>query len=328
MMNQDAVMSTKFVVLLHLMSTLHQWIEEYIEYCRVEKGLSENSLQSYSRDLTRLLEFSDKKEWESGPDSYLQLMEFLQFLYANKLSSTSVMRMTSTLRGFYKYLTANARTPIDPTAQLESPRRLRKLPKVLSQAQIERLISQPDIHRPAGIRDRAMIELLYASGLRVSEIVNLGLLQLQLSLGFIHCFGKGSKERVAPVNKETQKWLELYIKDVRSKFLSRKLDKNFGKSKKFSDQQKVFLNERGKPLTRQGVWKILKTYARLANIPSHLMTPHVFRHSFATHLLEGGADLRSVQMLLGHSDISTTEIYTHVSHEQLKNVYKKFHPRQ
>ncbi len=294
----------------------------------MEKGLSENSLQSYMRDLHRLLEFSDSKNWNSGPDSYLQLMEFLHHLYAKKLSPASVMRMTSSLRGFYRYLTANGRSPIDPTAQIESPRRLRKLPKVLSQNQIERLLSQPDTATPSGVRDRAMMELLYASGLRVSEIIQLGLQQLQLSLGFIYCYGKGSKERVAPVNTETRNWLESYIGDGRSKFTSRKSAKNFGNSKKSSDHQKVFLNERGKPLTRQGVWKILKAYGSLANIPAHLMTPHVFRHSFATHLLEGGADLRSVQMLLGHSDISTTEIYTHVSQEHLKNVYKKFHPRQ
>ncbi len=309
------------------MSKFEHWIDEYLEYCRVEKGLSDNSIQSYTRDLKKLSDFSKTKSWEQGPDSYVQLMEFLKYLYIKKLSSTSVMRMTSTLRGFYRYLTSTGITQIDPTAQIESPRRSRKLPKVLSIEQMTRLLSKPDITKPGGIRDRAMLELMYASGMRVSEVVQTGLQQLQLHLGFIYCYGKGSKERIAAINDETRKWIELYLNEVRPKFASRRLSRNFGKSKKSSDQQRLFLNNRGKPLTRQGVWKILKAYGRLANIPSQILTPHVFRHSFATHLLEGGADLRSVQMLLGHSDISTTEIYTHVSQEQLRKVYKKFHPR-
>jgi integrase/recombinase XerD len=309
------------------MSKFEHWIDEYLEYCRVEKGLSDNSILSYSRDLKKLSDFSKTKNWEEGPDSYVYLMEFLKHLYSKKLSSTSVMRITSTLRGFYKYLTSTGSTQIDPTAQIESPRRARKLPKVLSVEQILRLLSKPDTSKLSGIRDRAMLELMYASGMRVSEVVQTGLQQLQLHLGFIYCYGKGSKERIAAINDETKQWIERYINEVRPKFASQRLSKNFGKSKKSSDQQRLFLNNRGKPLTRQGVWKILKAYGRLANIPSHLLTPHVFRHSFATHLLEGGADLRSVQMLLGHSDISTTEIYTHVSQEQLRKVYKKFHPR-
>jgi integrase/recombinase XerD len=254
-------------------------------------------------------------------------MEFLKHLHSKKLSSTSVMRITSTLRGFYKYLSSIGSVEVDPTAQIESPRRSRRLPKVLSIQQVERLLAQPDITRASGIRDRAMLELMYASGMRVSEVVQTGLQQLQLQLGFIYCYGKGSKERIAAINEQAKHWIEQYLNEVRPKFAAQRLSKNFGKSKKSSDQQRLFLNNRGKPLTRQGVWKILKAYGRLANIPAHALTPHVFRHSFATHLLEGGADLRSVQMLLGHSDISTTEIYTHVSQEQLKKVYKKFHPR-
>ena len=309
------------------MSTFEHWIDEYLEYCRVEKGLADNSIQSYTRDLRKLSDFSKTKSWEQGPDSYVRLMEFLKHLYNKKLSATSVMRITSTLRGFYRYLTSTGSTQIDPTSQIESPRRSRKLPKVLSVEQMTRLLSKPDITTPGGVRDRAMLELMYASGMRVSEVVQTGLQQLQLHLGFLYCYGKGSKERIAAINDETRKWIEQYLNEVRPKFASRRLSRNFGKSKKSSDQQRLFLNNRGKPLTRQGVWKILKAYGRLANIPSQILTPHVFRHSFATHLLEGGADLRSVQMLLGHSDISTTEIYTHVSQEQLRKVYKKFHPR-
>ncbi len=309
------------------MSKLEHWVAEYIEYCRVEKGLSDNSILSYTRDLKKLSDFSKTKDWDSGPESYVHLMEFLKHLYSKKLSSTSVMRITSTLRGFYKYLTSSGATQIDPTAQIESPRRARKLPKVLTVQQIMRLLAQPETSKLSGIRDRAILELMYASGMRVSEVVQIGLQQLQLQLGFVYCYGKGSKERIAAVNDECKIWIEKYLQEVRPKFASRRLSRNFGKSKKSSDQQRLFLNNRGKPLTRQGVWKILKGYGRLANIPAHILTPHVFRHSFATHLLEGGADLRSVQMLLGHSDISTTEIYTHVSQEQLKKVYKKFHPR-
>lgn len=302
------------------------WIENYLEYCRVEKGLSDNSISAYTRDLKALQEFSLDNGWESGPRDYLQLMQFLNGLYRRNLSSSSVIRITSTLRNFYRYLLQNGETAVDPTAQIEAPRRFRKLPKVLSAGQMAQLLSQPDVTVPSGIRDRAMLELLYASGMRISEMIHLSLSQLQLHVGFILCYGKGSKERMAPVNQSSTIWLKKYLEEARSQFI-RKKQKNFGSSKIQSDRQQVFLNERGKPLTRQGFWKILKAYGRKANIPDRLLTPHVFRHSFATHLLEGGADLRSVQMLLGHSDITTTEIYTHVSTEHLQKIYKKYHPR-
>lgn len=309
------------------MGTLQHWIREYVEYCRVEKGLSENTVAAYTRDLQMLSEFSGKRGWDTGPREYLELMQCLNDLYQRKLSPTSVMRITSTYRNFYRYLVQNGRVAVDPTAQLESPRRTRRLPKVLTRHQMELLLAQPDVATPAGIRDRAMLEMLYASGMRVSEMTGLTLNQLQLSLGFVVCYGKGSKERIAPLNQMGKQWIERYLNEVRPSQAQRRNLRNFGDSEKTSDQQKLFLNERGKPLTRQGFWKILKAYGRQAGIPSHLLTPHVFRHSFATHLLEGGADLRSVQMLLGHSDISTTEIYTHVSQEQLRNVYRKHHPR-
>jgi integrase/recombinase XerD len=309
------------------MNSFAVWIENYLEYCRVEKGLSENSIAAYANDLNALHKFSVEKEWESGPRDYLELMEFLNALYSRRLSSNSVIRVTSTLRNFYRYLNENQLAKVDPTAQLESPRRFRKLPKVLSAGQIGRLLSGPDTSSSSGIRDRAMLELLYASGMRISEMLQLSPGQLQLSLGFLICYGKGSKERIAPINQNSVTWLKKYLTEARPQFLQNKKLKNFGDSKIQSDQQRVFLNERGKPLTRQGFWKILKIYGRKANIPDRLLTPHVFRHSFATHLLEGGADLRSVQMLLGHSDISTTEIYTHVSTERLQKVYKRFHPR-
>jgi integrase/recombinase XerD len=307
---------------------LNDWIEEYLEYCRVEKGLSVNSVASYGRDLQHLQQFCTKKEWNEGPKDYLQLMEFFNELYRKHLASSSVIRLTSTLRNFYRYLVQNERIETDPTAQMDSPRRFRKLPRVLSQQQIALLLKQPDITTPAGIRDRTMIELLYASGMRISELLGLTLNQLQIKLGFVVCYGKGAKERIAPVNDVSAEWITRYLKEVRSQFAEKRRLKDFGKSNRVSDLQKVFLNERGKPLTRQGFWKILKNYGLLAGVSKNLLTPHVFRHSFASHLLEGGADLRSVQMLLGHADISTTEIYTHVSHEHLQKAYDKFHPRK
>jgi integrase/recombinase XerD len=302
------------------------WVEEYVDYCRIEKGLAENSVLSYRRDLQHLTDFSEKRGWQSGPSEYLQILEFLSFLQRNGLSNSSSLRMISSVRNFYRYLLQNGKIQNDPTAQLEAPKRFRKLPKMISRNQMEMLLNQPDITTDAGIRDRAMLEILYAAGMRVSEMLNLNLHQLQLPLGFVICTGKGSKERIAPVNEAAKDWIQRYIREVRPKLVSGK-KQNFGDSPRTSDHQRVFLNQRGKPLSRQGFWKILKAYGRLAGIPQNLLTPHVLRHTFATHLLEGGADLRSVQMLLGHADIGTTEIYTHVSREQLQKIYRKHHPR-
>jgi integrase/recombinase XerD len=201
------------------------------------------------------------------------------------------------------------------------------MPRMLSREQMEALLDQPDTGTGPGIRDRAMLELLYGAGMRITEMLTLKLHQLQLAMGFVVCTGKGAKERIAPVNEQSKHWLQRYLKEVRPVCLGGKARKNFGRSGRTGDQQFLFLNQRGKPLTRQGFWKILKSYGRSAGIPGHLLTPHVLRHTFATHLLEGGADLRSVQMLLGHADISTTEIYTHVSKEQLQKVYRRYHPR-
>ena len=309
------------------MKLLHLWVEEYLEFCRVEKGLAENSVAAYGRDLLHLKQFSEEKNWETGPREYLQLMEFLNSLYNKGLSSSSVLRLTSTIRNFFRYLLENGRIHIDPSAQIDAPRKLRRLPRMLSREQIAALLAQPDVSKDAGIRDRAMLELLYASGMRISEMLGLTLAQLHPDLHFVVCYGKGSKERMAPVNESSAEWINRYLRESRPRQTGKKLQKNFGDSSKKSDQQRLFLNERGKPLTRQGFWKILKQYGKAAGIQASVLTPHVFRHSFATHLLEGGADLRSVQMLLGHADISTTEIYTHVSREHLQRVYRKHHPR-
>jgi len=304
------------------------WVEEYLDFCRIEKGLAENTVLSYGRDLQHLMQFSEKEEWNEGPQEYLQILAFLKCLQEQQHSSSSMLRMTSTLRNFYRYLLQNGQMKNDPTAQLEAPKRFRRLPRMLSRDQMEMLLKQPDTGSDSGIRDRAMLEILYAAGMRVSEMLNLKLHQLQLQLGFVVCTGKGSKERIAPVNEMSKEWIVRYIKEVRPKFIGIKNRKNYGKSPRISDQQKVFLNQRGKPLSRQGFWKILKMYGRTAGIPQDLLTPHVLRHTFATHLLEGGADLRSVQVLLGHADISTTEIYTHVSRDHLQKIYRRHHPRR
>ncbi|HJZ10981.1 MAG TPA: site-specific tyrosine recombinase XerD [Acidobacteriota bacterium] len=306
---------------------LREWKGEFLEFCRVEKGLAENSIQSYANDLEHLLRFCEEQGWTKGPQDYPELMHFLNTLYAKSLSPASILRLTSTLRNFFQYLLQEGRITADPTAQLDSPRRLRRLPKLLSQQQINDLLSRADGSSPITVRDRAMLELLYASGMRVSEMISLRLSQMQMELGFVICLGKGSKERIAPLNQSAAHWLQRYIKEVRAEQIAKRALKNFGNSRKSSDQQHVFLNQRGKPLTRQGFWKIMKSYGRLAGIPGSLLTPHVLRHSFATHLLEGGADLRSVQVLLGHADISTTEIYTHISREHLRKTYRKHHPR-
>jgi integrase/recombinase XerD len=309
------------------MNQLALWVEEYIDFCRVEKGLSQNSVLSYERDLQHLMQFCKQKEWKEGPQEYLQIIQFLQYLSQRKLSSSTLMRITSTLRNFYRYLLQNGKTKVDPTAQLEAPKRFKRMPKMLTGQQMETLLLQPDTETETGIRDRAMLELMYAAGMRVSEMLNLKLHQLQLSLGFVVCTGKGSKERIAPVNEQSKEWMQRYLREVRPGYVRNQSKRNYGKSRLQNDRQVLFLNQRGKPLTRQGFWKILKSYGRSASLPSHLLTPHVLRHTFATHLLEGGADLRSVQMLLGHADISTTEIYTHVSREHLQKIYRKHHPR-
>jgi integrase/recombinase XerD len=309
------------------MNLLPLWVEEYLDFCRVEKGLSENSILSYGRDLKHLLVFCKQKGWNEGPQEYLQIIEFLQYLNRRQLSSSTLMRITSTLRNFYRYLVQNEKKTLDPTAQLEAPRRFKRMPKMLTGEQMNMLLLQPNTKSEVGIRDRAMLELLYAAGMRVSEMLSLKLHQLQLPLGFVVCVGKGSKERIAPVNEQSKEWIQRYLLEVRPIYAGKRTSKNYGKSRRQNDQQFVFLNQRGKPLTRQGFWKILKLYGRSAALPSHLLTPHVLRHTFATHLLEGGADLRSVQMLLGHADISTTEIYTHVSREHLQKIYRKHHPR-
>ncbi len=290
-------------------------LDRFINFLRVEKGLSPNTLESYSRDLIGYLRFLKTQ----GITSVLQtqtdtLYEYLKKLRARDLSSRSQARALSALRSFYRFLQEEGLRTDNPLLPLQSPKPKRTLPKTLSGMEVEKLLDQPRSTSPRGLRDAAMLEVLYAAGLRVSEIISLTLDQLEMESQLIRAMGKGSKERLIPISSLALRRLGEYLASGRKPLLQ-------GRSSPY-----VFLNHRGRRLTRQGFWKILKQYSRQAGIQRSI-SPHTLRHSFATHLLEGGADLRSIQTLLGHADISTTQIYTSVTSEHLREVYRRYHPR-
>jgi integrase/recombinase XerD len=285
----------------------------YLESLAVERGLSKNTVDGYRNDLTRLGEALAKK---GGCDLLTAdaptLSAHMRDLMRQGLSPRSISRALSAIRGFYIHLVATGERADDPAVNLLPPKQFKTLPKVLSEAQVEALLAAPDVSNPLGLRDRAMLELLYATGLRVSELVGLTLPQLRLDVGYLVAFGKGSKERVVPVGEQAEAWVQRYLRDVRPELAEGR-------------HQAVFVNFRGEPMTRMGFWKGLKAYGVKTGIRD--LSPHVLRHSFATHLLEHGADLRSVQTMLGHADISTTQIYTHIHQERIKTLYDRFHPR-
>ena len=290
----------------------HPWVDRYLEFLLVERGLSENSLSGYAADLSDLLEFLEERKRPVEVTDSRDIFLHLTRLRGRGLASRSLARHLSALRGFFSFCLDRGLRNDNPAELLENPKLPKGLPDVLSKAEMESLLSVPDVSTVLGFRDRVMLELLYASGLRVSELVSLALADFDPQTGILRVFGKGSKERVVPVHDQAQALLAEYLARTRPQFQPQ--------------AQQVFLNRSGKGLTRQGVWKLIKKYALAAGIQRDI-SPHTFRHSFATHLLEGGADLRIVQALLGHADIAATEIYTHVQAERLLSVHRRFHPR-
>jgi len=290
-------------------------ISSFLTHVRVEKGLSSNTVSAYRRDLVKFAEFARKRKLSLKSVSRDDLVDFLAALYRQNLDSKSVARHLVTLRNFFRFAQIQEHIAEDPSVNLESPKIRRSLPGYLRLEEVERLLNQPDVKTPLGLRDRAMLEVLYSTGLRVSELIGLRVSDLDTRVGNVRCIGKGDKERIVPVGKKALTIVEKYLRDARPRLLG-----------KAPGSPALFVNRRGAPLSRVGVWKILSAYGRRAGMRVAL-TPHMLRHSFATHLLERGADLRSVQLMLGHADISTTQIYTHVVEERLKQIYKAHHPR-
>jgi integrase/recombinase XerD len=290
-------------------------ISSFLTHVRVEKGLSVNTISAYRRDLVKFDVFIQKRKLSLEAITRDDLVDFLASLYRNKLDSKSVARHLVTLRNFFRYAQILGHITEDPSINLESPKIRRSLPGYLRLEEVERLLAQVDMKTPTGLRDRAMLEVLYSTGLRVSELIGLRFADMDMKVGCLRCIGKGDKERIVPVGRKALAIVEKYLRDARAKLLGKASPTNI-----------LFVNIRGRPLSRVGVWKILSAHGRRAGLRMAL-TPHMLRHSFATHLLERGADLRSVQLMLGHADISTTQIYTHVVEERLKQIYKAHHPR-
>ena len=287
-------------------------IDAYLDALAAERGLAINTIDAYRRDLTRLGEDLAEAGVDPLEATAPELQAHLRRLRRRSIAPRSVGRAVASIRGFYAFLVEQGRRDDNPGVHLQPPRTPRRLPRVLSEREVDALLDAPDLGKPLGLRDKAMIELLYASGLRVSELTGLKLSQLRLDQGFLVAFGKGSKERIVPVGERAEIWVGKYLSDIRPAIVSGR-------------HQVVFVNHRGQGMTRQGLWKILKGYGVECGIRG--LSPHVLRHSFASHLLEHGADLRAVQMMLGHADISTTQIYTHIHQQRLKALYDRFHPR-
>lgn len=287
----------------------------FLTHVRVEKGLSSNTVSAYQRDMMKFLAFAQKHKLTLESVNRDDLVDFLAGLYREKLESRTVARHIVSLRNFFRFAQVQELIAVDPSMNLESPKIRRTLPGYLRLEEVERLLEQPDAKTAFGLRDRAMLEVLYSTGLRVSELIGLRVTDLDMKVGCIRCIGKGDKERIVPAGRKALGMVEKYLREARPKLLG-----------KGGSSPSLFVNNRGAALSRVGVWKILSQYGRRAGLRVGL-TPHMLRHSFATHLLERGADLRSVQLMLGHSDISTTQIYTHVVEERLKQVYKAHHPR-
>lgn len=296
---------------------MDEHLQTFIHYLTVEKGLSNNTLVSYRRDLIQYIGFlKDNKFTRLEETTRQQIIAFLMGLRQQGKANATISRNMASIRSFYQYLMKDQIISTDPSVHLETPKIERKLPKVLTVQEVDALLQAPQESTPLGQRDRAMLEVLYATGIRVSELINLTLDDIHIQMGFIKCMGKGSKERIIPLGQVAIDRLEIYL-------LAGRVNLRKTKAKK---EEKLFLNHHGGSMSRQGFWKIVKKHAKETGIKKEI-TPHTLRHSFATHLLENGADLRSVQEMLGHADISTTQIYTHVTKSRMKDVYAKAHPR-
>ncbi|SPE36218.1 Tyrosine recombinase XerD [Candidatus Sulfopaludibacter sp. SbA3] len=292
-------------------SVLHGQTVAFLNFCRIEKGLSGNSLDAYSTDLSRFSQFFADSTTLPGTE---ELRHYLDHLYQSGLSSRTIARHLTTLRNLYGFLLREGKIATDPTEYLRSPKQWQKIPTFLNLEEINKLLEAPDRNKPTGLRDWAMLQLLYATGLRVSELCRVGIGDLDSAMGIVRTLGKGNKHRLVPVGQCALDAVEDYLDNGRPKLLK-------GRNSKY-----LFITARGSCLTRQCFWNQLTEYGKKAGI-FHGLTPHVLRHSFATHLLEGGADLRSVQVMLGHADISTTQIYTHVMRSRLRDTVEKHHPR-
>jgi integrase/recombinase XerD len=297
---------------------IHTLMAMFQNYIKVEKGLAANTLAAYERDLRKFEQFAEKRGVKLEALDRDHVVDFLGDLYRQGLDSRTVARNLVSLRNLFRFALAEGALSADPTLNLESPRVRRSLPVYLRMEDVDRLLEQPDSATPQGLRDRAILEVLYSTGLRVSELVNLKVSDLEMRMGCLRCIGKGDKERLVPVGRKALAAVQAYLGKSRPLLLGRR---QAGKAIRW-----LFVNRFGNRLSRIAIWRLLTGYGRRAGIRVRL-SPHKLRHSFATHLLERGADLRSVQLMLGHADISTTQIYTHVMEERLKQVYKAHHPR-
>jgi integrase/recombinase XerD len=289
-------------------------IDSYLTYLRDVRRVSPNTVESYARDLSGLAVFAEKRGLSVEAVTRGDLEALVRSLMTGGLSPRSVARAVACIRGFYRFLALEKKLDESPAADLKAPRAWPALPKFLDLDDVDRLLAQPDVSMPRGLRDKALIEVLYASGMRVSELIAIRPGDLNLDEGYLTCIGKGDKQRLVPVGQEAADWIRRYVRDGRPVILRKR------------SSPWLFVNARGGPLSRVGFWKILKEYGLKAGIAREI-SPHVLRHSFATHLLERGADLRAIQVMLGHADLSTTQIYTHVLEARLRAVYDKYHPR-
>jgi integrase/recombinase XerD len=293
---------------------MEKLLDEFLNDLSGDRGLSNNTIESYGRDVRQFISYLDKNKISIYSVTKTNIIAYLIYLQKNGKATSSISRSLASLRSFFQYLVRNNYVEKDPTLNLESPKVEKKLPEILTIDEVELLLNQPNCDEPKGSRDRCMLELLYATGIRVSELVALNIDDINIELGFIMCRGKGMKDRVIPIGRMAQEALSNYIYKYRLILI------------KDENEKALFVNLHGKRLTRQGFWKIVKYYTNMAKIDKDI-TPHTLRHCFAAHLIENGADLKSVQEMLGHSDISTTQIYTQITKSRIKEVYNKAHPR-